>query len=251
MGQPSESFLDRIVSLGLYKSSRNLRQYLDNHLAGVSLDGRHVLDIGAGKGLLTFAAIDRGAASVTVLEPELDGATQGITKRLERSAEALGFSNRVTLVRETIQDYRGGDRRFDVVLSAASINHWDETACMELRTSDAARERYMAIFRKIRGLIRDGGDLVFSDVGRRNVFGDLGLRNPLSPHINWRKHLEPDEWAALLERAGFRDPRICWTTFHSLGRVGTRLLDHRAVAYLTNGAFVVRMRASTSDRAQG
>jgi len=246
MPAADDAFLAKLVELELYSNVPNLRQHLDVFFGDVRLAGRSVLDVGGGKGLLTFAAAQRGARDAVLMEPELAGSTEGVTRRFQERARALGLEDRVSLVSATLQAWQPGERRFDVVLSANSINHWDEPACIEAHRSDAARATYVGLLRKLFGMTRPGGDLIVTDAARRNLFGDLGLRNPLSRDIEWEKHQSPHFWAGICAEAGFAEPRVSWTTFNSIGRLaggrGAALLDNFVAGYCTGSTFRLAMK---------
>ena len=99
-----------------------------------------------------------------------------------------------------------------MVLSVASINHLDEKSCIALLDSPDAVRQYQNIFRNIAAMMRPGGKLIIMDAARRNLFGDLGVRNPLTPNIEWFKHQQPEFWAKLLSGCGFDDPNITWAS---------------------------------------
>ncbi|HEY5027022.1 MAG TPA: hypothetical protein VIK39_01315, partial [Candidatus Angelobacter sp.] len=112
----------------------------------------------------------------------------------------------------TVQGFDGPQNYFDVVLSVASINHLDEKSCIALNNSPAAVREYQNIFRNIANMMRPGGKLIIMDAARHNIFGDLGMRNPLSPNIEWFKHQQPEFWAELLSDCGFSAPHISWAS---------------------------------------
>ena len=64
-----------------------------------------------------------------------------------------------------------------------------------------------------------------------NVFGDLGIRNPLTPNIEWFKHQQPQYWVELLKQAGFGEPVIHWSSGRILRYAGLRTLP-KSVSYL-------------------
>lgn len=243
-----EAFYREVLARGLYSTRHNLARFLDTVFGGLPLEGRTVLDIGGGMGLLSFAAVQRGAARAVLVEPEAQeaGGTAGVLGRFREVCEALGWTNRIELQPVTFQAFDPGAERFDVILSHNAINHLDERACAQLHRQAEARRVYLEIFAKLRRLAQPGGHVVMLDCGRRNLFGDLGLRNPLMPSIEWRKHQQPEVWARMLGEAGFTEPSFRWTTLHSLGRPGRALLGNRLAAYLLTSHFRLEVTSLSS-----
>jgi hypothetical protein len=64
--------------------------------------------------------------------------------------------------------------------SCARTNHLDEGAAQRLHRADADQERtrYVRLFEMIRGLLREEGVLIASDVGRYNLWNSLGIVFP-------------------------------------------------------------------------
>jgi SAM-dependent methyltransferase len=218
----------------------NLRYYLEYLFEGVPLTGRRVLDVGAGDGVYSFYAAAAGAERVTALEPEDAGSTAGVTRRFSRLGEALGLSS-VELRTETFQDFDPGQDRYDVLFLHAVINHLDESATMAIGRDEAAREAYRSLFSKLAAMGAPGAKLVASDAARSNLFGRLGLRNPLQPTIEWEKHQQPETWARLLEDAGFSDPRIRWNSLNTLRRPGRLVLGNRIAAWVLDSTLCLTM----------
>jgi SAM-dependent methyltransferase len=200
------------------------------------------LDVGGGTGVLSFYMAARGGRDVTCLEPEGDGSTAGVTSTFEAARAELGFQDRVRLVRATIQDYDPGERRFDVVVIANAINHLDEPSCIVLKSDSAARQSYVALFRKFYDLLRPDGQLIFTDCSRYNFFSLLGLTNPMMRSIEWHKHQSPYLWRALAREAGFVAPQIQWTSYSRLGMAGRCLMGNPLVNYFTLSSFRVAVR---------
>jgi len=224
----------------LWSSPKILHFYMKYLLGHVSLPGKTLLDIGGGSGLFDFYAVAAGAAKAVCLEPEAEGSSAGMRTRFEQLREWFG-TDRVVQLPCTFQGFEPGGERFDVVLLHNSINHVDEAACIVLHREAAAREAYTALFRRMFELTAPGGRLIIADCARRNLFGDLGVRNPMVPTIQWYKHQSPRLWATLLANAGFTNPRIRWTSFNVLGRLGAVFLRNRLAAYLLVSHFCLTM----------
>ena len=122
-----------------------------------------------------------------------------------------------------------------------SINHLDEAACVTLLESMASRAAYGAIFERLANVTTSGGHLVVCDCSRHNLFPLLRLRNPFVPAIEWEKHQAPETWAAMLEDAGFENPRVGWTSPSRLGRLGRVALGNKPAAWLVASHFHLKM----------
>ncbi len=240
-----DRFAATVLERGLYSNRRNMERFLDMIFGRLDLTGARVVDIGGGMGLLSFAAVQRGAARAVLVEPEgggdAAGGTRGVTRRFGEVRATLGWEHCIELEPVTFQEYDPRDESFDLALSHNSINHWDERACTALHTDPRAQETYASLFRKLHGLLKPGGRIVICDCARRNLFGDLRLTHPIAPAIEWHKHQQPQLWARLLQRVGFTEPDIRWTTLHSLGAVGRRLLANPAAAYVLTSHFRLEM----------
>jgi SAM-dependent methyltransferase len=211
-------------------------------LLGVSQLRGRVLEIGAGEGLMSLWMLHAGARSVTSLEPEAAGATDGVAARAEAHRRALNVAREEWDYRpDTLQTYTG-EGGYSLILSHASVNHLDEEACVRLREDPAARARYVELFRKVRDLLEPGGLFVLADVARENYWAKVGRKSPWAPEIEWEKHQEPMTWGDVLADAGLRT--VSWSWFHPF--YGTRrlapLLRNRLAARLLASMFLLRAR---------
>jgi SAM-dependent methyltransferase len=221
---------------GLHRSTRGPSFYQRTFFRGISFAGKRLLDIGGGNGEQSFYAACRGAAQVVCLEPDPREA-----EVFGRLAAALPLPQ-VTFCQSTIQEYEPGDGRFDLLLSHDSINHVDETACINLRRDPAARQAYLEVFRKLHRLAAPGATLLITDASPHNFFPHLHLRNPFSRGIEWHKHQPPRVWATLLAEAGFTRPHISWSSIGRFLWPGRLLLGNRVGAYFLNSHFRLVMQ---------
>jgi 2-polyprenyl-3-methyl-5-hydroxy-6-metoxy-1,4-benzoquinol methylase len=226
---------------GNWGTAARLRFYLENLFAGIAIEGKRVLDIGAGSGVFSVYLALCGAAEVCALEPEVAGSRTRTAERFERMVQVTGASN-VTLRPQTFEDAAPTLAPSDVVLLHNSINHFDEPACMVLDHDAAARSAYVRTFEGLARLTRPGGLVVVADCTRHNVFHTLGLRSPLCPTIEWEKHQPPLMWAAVAEEAGLHFERLQWTTPGHLGTLSQRVLGNPVAAYFLLGHFALVLR---------
>jgi SAM-dependent methyltransferase len=234
-------YFSTMIQEDLYSTERKLRFHLDMIFQDVeSFAGKTVLEIGGGSGLHSFYAAYKGAAEVVCIEPEAAGSSSGVLEKFRRVNELLGAKN-VRLEPTTFQKFKNNGKQFDIILLHDSINHLDEEACFNLMVDDASRAIYRDIFATMASLTRSGGLLIACDCSRHNLFATFGMRNPLTPSIEWEKHQSPRVWARFLGEAGYGSPRIRWTSFNRFGSLGQLLLGNAVAAYFLKSYFCLTM----------
>lgn len=223
--------------MGLWNHGFDFPRFARQLFRDVDFHNKTMLEIGCGKGLFCLWAAMHGARHVVGLEPLAEGAydSSDCHRKFRSMAEQLDLPQ-ARILPTTVQDFDCPGNYFDIVLSVASINHLDEKSCVALGKSEAARNEYQKIFRNIARMIKPGGKLIIMDAARRNFFGDLGLRNPLTPNIEWFKHQQPEYWAGLLSECGFGNARIRWTSGKLLRYAGITTLP-RALSYFGQSIF--------------
>jgi SAM-dependent methyltransferase len=203
--------------------------YVFNSMA---FDGKTMLDIGGGRGLLSLYASCMGAKPVICLEPELKDSTSGVSRMLRRLCDALPKGNVIPRA-VTFQEFDPFDQTFDIILLHNSINHLDEEACANLQISDAARSRYKLIFGKLSELAAPNAKLIICDCSRYNFFDFIRLRNPLAPTITWHIHQSPKYWSTMLCEFGFTNPKIRWMYFGGIPMLNRLSLYNRLASYFS------------------
>lgn len=238
-----ETYLDVVTSSKAYPNRSRLRMYLNYMFADIPLAGRRVLDVGGGTGLLTLWAAVEGA-DATLLEPESAGSSENMRAVFKSLKSQISDGLKATESSEYVQDYLAGtEEKFDIIMMANCINHIDEENCAALHKNEAARGKYHEFFELVRAGLKPGGALIITDCGRRNFFGDLGLRSPIMPSIEWHIHQSPVLWSHLMENAGFTVSRAEWTPPNAFGPLGRVLLGNRAAAYFLLSHFRVAATA--------
>lgn len=237
-------FYDLMVSRKMYSGKENLKFYLDNLFENVDLAQKEVLDVGGGRGLLTFYTAVKGAKKAVCLEPEKDGSSNGMTQRYHDLRKELPETLPVELVPLTLQEYmqQPDAGTYDVVIMHNSINHLDEEACIHLQESDASYSRYLNIFKNVFRIMKEKSVLIVTDCSCNNFFNDVGVKNIFVPSIEWHKHQKPRTWISLLKKAGFRNPTLHWLTPNKLRRPGRLVMGNYLMSYLTRSTFKVTMQ---------
>ena len=231
-----EGYFSAVIKEGLYPNSGNLQFHLKTLFKNITLENRRVLDIGGGSGLHSFYAACMGAKEVVCLEPETEGSRSGMEAKFSKLSGILGY-NQVRFEPVTFQAFEPAGRQFDIILLHNSINHLDETACINLLNSETSKAVYMDIFLKLSALASSGAKLIIGDCSRYNFFALLRIRNPFAPTIEWHKHQAPEVWVDLLSQGGFANPKIRWTSFNTLRSPGRVLLGNRMLSYFLRSAF--------------
>jgi hypothetical protein len=232
MGKPElfSSYYELVKRNHLHPSKTRLSLYISYLFQDMSFDGKTMLDIGGGNGLFSLYGACMGAKLVICLEPELEGAANGVALRLKQLCDNLTQRSIIPKA-VTLQDFDPAGQTFDIILLHNSINHLDEEACVNLQTTDEARARYKAIFRKLSEIAAPSAKLIICDCSRYNLFGLLGVRNPFISDIEWHKHQSPEFWSSMLHEFGFRNPRIRWLYFGHFPIMSRLPLYNRLASY--------------------
>ena len=240
-----EEFLDAVIEENLFRakffsSKEKLRFNLETLFNGIDLNGKRVLDIGGGYGLQSFYAGCKGAGEVICLEPGSDGSSDLVIEKFHRLQNRLGI-DQIRLQTGIFQEFDNGNKLFDIVLSHNSINHLDESACITLHENKDSQKIYATIAAKINSMMKPGGIFIVCDCSNRNLFADLGIKNPFAPMITWHLHHPPEIWIDLLKNEGFSNPELVWTSFGEFRSIGKWLLGNKPISYFLNSHFCLRM----------
>jgi SAM-dependent methyltransferase len=215
---------------------------LANMFRGLDFTGKRVLEIGSGRGLLAIYMGMRGA-HVLSMEPEMVGATSGVIAQQEARLKALGMRN-VEVINADFNTWDPGDRRFDIIVSRASINHLYASvhhADHDKETYDA----YLQVARRVRDMLVPGGTFVATDACRYAFFSGMrqfGLRRPWRwerSSVDWRHHQNPGTWKKIFREAGFGTIKVAYPVPYRL-RTLRPIIDTAAANFFLQGAFILR-----------
>ncbi len=231
-----EGYSSAVIKEGLYPNRGNLQFHLKTLFKNIALENRRVLDIGGGSGLHSFYAACMGAREVVCLEPETEGSRSGMGAKFRKLGGMLGC-DQVKFEPVTFQAFEPKGKQFDIILLHNSINHLDETACINLLSDEASKATYLNMCSKLSSLAGRGAKLIVCDCSRYNFFALLRIKNPFAPTIEWHKHQAPEVWVDLLSQVGFVNPRIRWTSFNTLRSPGRVLLGNKLLSYFLRSDF--------------
>jgi 2-polyprenyl-6-hydroxyphenyl methylase/3-demethylubiquinone-9 3-methyltransferase len=174
--------------------------YVDNR---IGLEGRRVLDVGCGGGILAEAMAVRGA--------EVTGIDMGEEALAVARGHAAGSGAPVR--------YRLGTAEG---LARTEPGRWDAVTCMELLEHVPAPESVVAACAR---LLRPGGHLFFATLNRTPLAGALALLAaeyvlklvPRGTHT-YRRFVKPSELRAWAEAAGLREENLSGLQYNPLLR---------------------------------
>jgi len=160
--------------------------HVDTLVAGLSLDGRRVLDIGCGQGRpACYLAARHGAR---VVGTDLEG---HLVERARARARRDGVDDRVSFLQVEAGPLCFDDDSFDVVLSTGAFTQVEDKAGM---------------FRECRRVLRPGGALRAYDWLKNEGEYSEAMREWLALEGLTYAMVTAEEQAALLREAGFIDP---------------------------------------------
>lgn len=207
-----------------------------------SFDGKTMIDVGGGDGLISTWALTKGIKKLVIVEPESAGARHGGQDKIIMMKNDLGIKkSSLKLVTDTFQNYDPQGLEFDYVLSHNSINHLDENACKVLHHSRVAYHKYILLFNKLYKMVKPGGLLIIADCGRFNIWNKLGLTAPLGKNIEWSKHQEPSVWKKIAIDSGFYFVSLNWRNYYPL-RKFELLIKNKIFAVLTASLFILTFK---------
>jgi SAM-dependent methyltransferase len=239
MADQNVARIERAASLVGYANGSRYRMPGEFLFEGIPLTGAHLLDVGCGAGAWAIWAALYGAQRALGIEPESHGSHPDTLGTFRKAIDVLQLGGHVQGLGLPLQELPTPERPFDIVMMYNVINHLDEDSVVSLHADEMAFRRYVDLLRYVRSQIAPEGWVIVADCGRTNFWDLMGLRSPMAPTIEWRKHQNPAVWAKVFEAAGFRTIDVRWSPVYPF----SRLTANRVAQYLTASHFVLRVRA--------
>lgn len=187
--------------------------YLKWCFKSIDFQNQNVLDIGGGNGIFSYYAKHNGAKEVINLEPFSDGSTF-----FDFSKKKISNQLNITVKKITLQEFKT-DEKFGVIILHDSINHINESIFEDIHNNVTAYDEYRKIINKIISLLSPNGKILITDCSRRNFWGDIGIKNPFAPSIDWNLHQPPKLIQSFFDNDKFSFV-LRWSPFKRFGRVG-------------------------------
>lgn len=219
---------------------KRIKKYLDWCFVGVDFKNKTVLDIGGGNGIYSYYSVSMGAKSALNLEPFASGSTYFEEKKKENLIE-------IEILNQTIQEFNSRSK-FDIIILHDSINHLDEEVFSEIHQKKESYNIYVDLVNKIISLLNIHGTIIITDCSRSNFWGDLGIKNPFAPSIEWELHQPPELVLSLFSQLK-TNSLIRWSPFKRFGLIGRFISNFgRIPSYFLQSHFNLRISKINSEK---
>ncbi len=229
---------DSLLSKAGISRSDGYDFYFRNYIyKDIDLDGKKILDIGGGNGIASFFALNSSSnCSAWVVDPIAEGSNDLMFEQYD-SMKKNYDSERINFHRDYVSTLLAPDT-FDIIVMHNAINHIGEDILGDVLENNDAYIEYVGRLKTILDRLSSGGVLIVADCGRKNFFGDMGLRNPFAPSIDWDLHCEPGVWQQMIEDIGFLHIKTQWTARREFSVFGKYFLANRVCSYFLGSHFV-------------
>ena len=216
--------------------------YFSNYIYDdIDLDGKKILDIGGGNGIASFHALNSSEnCSAWVVDPIAEGSNDLMLAQYESMKKSYG-AERINFHRDYVNTLLDPGT-FDIIVMHNTVNHIGEDILQDISYKNEAYTEYVSRLKTILDRLASDGILIVADCGSRNFFGQIGLKSPFAPSIDWHLHCEPGVWQQMIEDIGVLHIKTQWTARREFGVFGKFFLANRLFSYFTNSHFVSTYR---------
>jgi len=209
-------------------------QYLEK----VPFQGKRVLDMGCGSGLLLFTAclLSEPARAVGLDAYEGEGSPVSDYDFALEAKDALGLPF-VEVVKGNALKLPFKKGEFDIVFASHFFHHIYESRNRPSRDSEENIRDIKRVLKNIYNVLSPGGVLIISEEPR---YTGMRLLQPLGliPFTDYSTKQEPKEWIKLLRTTGFENFKVLYHTPYNLRKM-KMIFSNSLGRYLISGQYYI------------
>ena len=239
--QKTNQNFDKNIKLAGIKNSYGYGFYFENYIfKDLDIKNKSILDLGGGNGIASFYAthIDDSCKCV-IVDPFEEGSNTKMLDQYKKMSSIYG--KRVSLHNDYVTSLPDTSE-FDIVLMHNSINHIGEDLIKNLEIGSQAWKEYQDRIYSIFSRAKPEATIIISDCSNRNFWGDVGIKNPFAPSIEWELHQPPTTWTKMFEDFGCQHLDTQWTSRRELLSLGKYVLANKFFSYFINSHFVAKFK---------
>jgi SAM-dependent methyltransferase len=221
------------------KTSLDVHKYIASYyMREISLEGKKILDIGCGSGLLlsTSCIVSDPAMAVGVDKYKGEGSPLSDYDFIRKTMSVLSLPN-LKLVIGDASELPFRDKTFDLIYTSHCLHHIYESRTRFVDAEDKEQQEIIRLFREIKGSLSENGVFVIIEVPRYS-FLRLARIFGMFKDTNFRTKQEPVDWVYALKRAGFKSFKIKYHTPYPFRFFG-KVLSARFGRYLVSGQYYI------------
>lgn len=219
-------------------SVENYKYIASYYLEKISLNGKRILDIGCGNGLLlsTNALIANPELAVGIDSYKGEGSPLTDYDFILNLHVTLNLPNLKILVGDALR-YPLKEKTFDVIFASHFLHHVYISTKRLRYEEEGNLAEILNLLTNIYNSLSDDGVLVVVEVPRFTGLR-FGKVLELCKDTDFHTKQEPDDWIHILKRSGFKNFRIVFHTPYPFRRF-KRLLSSRILRYLLCGQYYI------------
>ena len=192
--------------------------HLEKQLEGIDLKGKNVLEVGCGKGFVSFwiALFGEARKVVALDESEGVGSEKGVLAFLEKSVKDFNIkltlaNSKIKMEKERLENIKVvkcdimnnsfPNDSFDIIIANNALHHVVRTGKYILEDL-TTKNKWINLFCELKRLLKPNGMIVLGEFSRKSIWRYIKLRYR---QIDWELHPTLNEWLLIIKLAGFKE----------------------------------------------